>query len=126
MAEKKEIDVVLSEIVRRLNEQSRRIRTLESRNSVSESRTSTAEDTILKMTDEMREKFKTLSDNIKAFETLLLKLEHEIGRVNKNIEKTAKKSELRELENIISLYNPIKSKFITKEEMESKLKEMMM
>jgi len=126
MAEKKEIDVVLSEIVRRLNEQSRRIRTLESRNSVSESRTGTVEDTILKMTDEMREKFKTLSDGIKEFETQMIKLEHDINRINKNLEKTAKKNDLRELENIISLYNPIKSKFITKEELEEKLKEMMM
>ena len=125
MAEKKEVGVVLSELVRRLNEHGRRLRVMENRNSVIESKLNSVEDAILKMNDDLKERFKEMADISKDFDTKFMKLENDINRANKNMEKMAKKSELKELENMVSLFNPITSKFITKKDLERLLEERM-
>ena len=125
MAEKKEVGVVLSELVRRLNEHGRRLRVMENRNSVIESKLNSIEDAMLKMNEDIKERFKEVADISKDFDAKFMKLENDINRVNKNMDKMAKKSELKELENMVSLFNPITSKFITKKDLERLLEERM-
>jgi hypothetical protein len=48
----------------------------------------------------------------------LSELRTEMMRINKDIDRTAKKSEVKELESMLDLYSPIKSKFTTKDEVE--------
>jgi hypothetical protein len=48
----------------------------------------------------------------------LSELRTETMRINKDIDRTAKKSEVKELESLLDLYSPIKSKFTTKDEVE--------
>jgi hypothetical protein len=48
-------------------------------------------------------------------------MENELLRINKELSKTASKSEVKQLEMYIDVMNPIKSKFVTKDELERTL-----
>jgi hypothetical protein len=50
-------------------------------------------------------------------------LENEIQRIDKELMKTAKKSDIKQIEGFIDLINPITSSFVTKQELESYVKE---
>jgi len=117
MAEK-DVQAVLNEIVRRSNETVRRLRDLEERDSLIENRVSTMETAILASSEEKRDINDKIMLKIDEIEKNIIRIDNELLRINKIIEKVAKKTELKELENIISLYNPIKTNFITKEEAE--------
>lgn len=116
MAEKKDIDVVLNELVRRMNEHGRRLRALESRNVVIETRLNSTEDSVLRASDEGRNRNKKIDSSLVESDGKILKIENDISKINKNMEKMAKKTDLRELENMVGLFNPLTSKFITKED----------
>ena len=118
MAEVKDVQAILNEIIRRENEDSRRLRALEERDSLIENRIDTVESTILKFTEERKginEKSEIKWDEVEKNQ---LRIDNEILRINKILEKVAKRAELKEIENLISIYNPIKSNFITREEAE--------
>ena len=51
------------------------------------------------------------------------RIDAELQRMNKALEKTAKKAELKELESMISIYSPMKSNFATREEVTRLIKE---
>ena len=122
MAEK-DIQAVLNEIVRRANETVRRLRDLEESDSLIESRLNTAETGILNLANEKRETNEAVSARLDDIEKKIIQIENELVRMAKNIDKMAKKSEVKELENLISIYNPIKTKFITREEAELMIEE---
>jgi hypothetical protein len=122
MAEK-DVQAVLNEVVRRANETVRRLRDLEEKDSLIENRLNTAETTILNLTDgkrELDEKFTLKTDEI---EKNIMRIDNELLKINKISDKMAKKSEMKELENMISIYNPIKTNFITKEDVELMIEE---
>jgi uncharacterized protein YoxC len=106
------------ETVRRINDNTRRIRIIEQRLDVIDSRIKGIEEKIidemnvLKVTfDQLRQDVKDLSNEIKTMRGNMLKFEQ-------NLEKAAKKSELKEIESLLELYNPIKSRFVTRDELD--------
>ncbi len=117
MAEKKDIQVVLSEMVRRMNEHGRRLRAVEERTSLLESRLGSIQDMILKNNEKARDNMKHIESEFKDMTTTLMKIENDIAKLNKNLDRFAKKSELKQVENLISLFNPLRTSFITKEEL---------
>ena len=66
-----------------------------------------------------------ITKKIKDYDTMFLKIENDINKINKNLEKVAKRREVKELENLLSLYNPLKSTFVTKSDIEKMLEERM-
>ncbi len=118
----KDISTVLEEIVKRVNEHARRIRILEERNRASDMRTASIEEGLLKTRDLIREEFEKLNEKILDLERRIMKIENEIERINKDMKKMAKKTEIKELEAIFNIFSPLKSKFITKEEVEDIIK----
>lgn len=107
-----------SEIVRRIDTNTRRIRAIEQRLSGTELRIGSLEEKVIEEIDNLRRGFEQISMDVKAIAERLSKIRAEILKINKNLDKTAKKAEVRELESLIDLYSPIKSKFATKEEVE--------
>ena len=123
MAAPKDVEMILSELVRRINEDGRRLRILEEQARTMETRTGSAEDTILRNAQNLRDDLNKIENHFKEFDTRILRLENEITKIFKDIEKSAKKMEIKELENLINLYNPIKSRFVTREEVERMISE---
>jgi hypothetical protein len=112
----RDVQAILTELVRRENESSRRLRALEERSSLNEMRASTLQDSFLKLNEERKSFNEKLSERLINIENSILRIDNELVKINKNIEKMAKKTDLKELENMMSFFNPMKTNFITKEE----------
>jgi len=125
MPEKKDIQVILSELVRRINEHGRRMRAVETRHAILETRITSLEDAVLKLNEEIKFMKNESSKKLKDYDTQFMRIENDINKINKNIDRTATKVQLRELESLISLFNPLRSTFITKEEVERLIEERM-
>ena len=96
---------------------------LEERNRVSEMKTRTLEETILKLGEITREDMEKIAEKIAEIERRLMQIENDLKRINKELGKMAKKTEVKELETLIEFFNPLKTKFVTKEEVKKMLKE---
>ena len=105
-----------NEISNMVNTNTRRIRTLEQRLSGTELRVGALEEKIIDEIDNLRKSFEQISVDIRAVTDNLSEIRSEILKINKNLDKTAKKAELKELETLLDIYNPIKSRFTTKDE----------
>jgi argonaute-like protein implicated in RNA metabolism and viral defense len=106
------------EVVKMLNTNTRRIRTLEQRLTGSERRIEAMEEKMIDEIEDIKRGFEQISFDIKSLISNLSKIRSEMLKINKNLDKTAKKSEIKELESLLDIYNPIKSNFVTKNELE--------
>ena len=118
----KDVQAILNEVVRRGNETVRRLRDIEEKDSLFENRLNTVETTALSLSDNKKtvdDKFTQKTDEL---ERSVLRIDNDLMKISKLVDKMAKKSELKELESLISIYNPIKTNFI-REELELILEE---
>jgi TolA-binding protein len=109
--------MMTNEMTRRMNEDSRRIRTVEQRLDRIEQQIETLESTALNTMEDIKIGIEKMVAKITLISDKLNGIESEIARLNKEMTKTATKSELKEMETFIDLVNPITSKFVTKDEM---------
>jgi len=114
----RDVQAILTELVRRENETSRRLRALEERSSLTEMRASTLQDSFLKMNEERKTFNEKLNERLINIENSILRIDNELVKINKILEKMAKKTELKEIENMLSFFNPLKTNFVTREEVE--------
>jgi uncharacterized protein (DUF342 family) len=119
----RDVQAILTELVRRENESSRRLRALEERSSLTEMRASTLQDSFLKMSEERKVFNEKLNERLINIENSILRIDNELVKINKILEKMAKKTELKEIENMLSFFNPLKTNFVTKEEVERMIEE---
>ena len=112
-----------SEVVRVINTNTRRIRSLEQRTDGLEMRLGAIQEKIINEIEDVKKDFEGIYMNIKQISKNLSELRGEILRLNKAIDKTAKRTEVKELESLLDLYSPIKSKFATRDEVERLIEE---
>lgn len=120
-----DLDTVLSEAFRRINEISRRLRTAEERLELIETNISATKDMMVKNHSETSSHIERFSNELKNLEERLLRTENENARLNKAFEKTAKSIEVEELRGTISLLNPLQTKFTTEEDVKKIVREEM-
>lgn len=106
------------EMVNIINTNTRRIRTLEQRLDGLEMRMGAIEEKIINEIGDVKKGFEEIYMDIKQIAKDMSELKSEILRINKTIDKTAKRTEVKELESLLDLYSPIKSKFTTRDEVE--------
>jgi len=111
------------EIVKVINTNARRIRSVEQRLDGLEMRLGAIEEKVINEIEGVKKDFEEIYMNIKQISKNLSELRSEILRMNKNIDKSAKKTEVKELESLLDLYSPIKSKFATRDEVERLIEE---
>ena len=114
----KVVQPISGEVVNRININTRRIKAIEQRLSRMELRIEGLEEKIIDDIDNLRKGFEQISMDVKAIGENLSEIRAEILKINKTLDKTAKKAEVKELESLLDLYSPIKSKFATREEVE--------
>jgi len=118
-----DISTMTNEMVRRLNEYSRRIKNIEQRLERMESRIDMIEETILNQINDLKINLDKIGQKIMGVSDRLNVMENEILRINKDLSKTALKSDIKKLETFIDIVNPITAKFVTKDELERALEE---
>jgi chromosome segregation ATPase len=122
-AKESSFDVLANEMVRRLNEYSNRMKNVELRLERLEGRVTSIEETVLGQLNNLKVGLERLGQKISLVSERLESMENEILRINKELGKTALKSDIKKIETFIDIVNPVTSKFVTKEELERILEE---
>lgn len=112
-----EASFMTNELVRRLNEDSRRIKTVEQRLDRIEQQLETLEQTALTKMEDIKIGIEKMGAKLTLIADKMNGIETDIARINKELARTATKTELKEIETFIDLVNPITSRFVTKDEM---------
>ncbi len=105
-----DIQAILNEAFRRLNENTSRLRALEERYDLIENRITTLQDSLIKNTEADRSRSDKTGVQLTALEERLVKIENDLARLSKLMEKTAKESEIAQLRELVELYSPFKRK----------------
>ncbi len=108
-----DLQTIINEAFRRLNEAGRRLRTLEERFALIETNISNDKDVIIKNQTETSASVSKIFEQLDDLSERIRSVENEIVRINKVLEKTARKTEVEELRGTISLFSPFSSKFVT-------------
>ena len=124
MAEKPvDMGVLTSELVRRMNEDNRRIRLLEQRMDRIDNTVSGLEDNVLAQLDDLKFSIEKLNSEFLRIGERITGMENKINKLEKDLDKAATKTEMKQIETFIDVVNPITSRFVTKDEMGRALEE---
>ena len=122
MSDPTNVNVIMQELVRRSNEDSRRLRGLEQRLDAIENRINNFENASIERTKKANGKFAELDLSIKTLSEELMKIANSLEKINKQVNKFARKQDLKEIERMLDLISPLKQEFVTKDELEEELK----
>jgi len=81
-------------------------------------------DNVLAQLDNLKFSIEKLNSEALRIGERISGMENEINKLKKDLDKTATKIEMKQIETFIDVVNPITSKFVTKDEMERVLEEM--
>lgn len=123
MAVDKRTEMIIQEIVRRINRTDDRLRILEQRVKVIDSSLSSLESSNIKQSNEVKDKIINIETKIKMISEKLDKIENLVEKINENLKNYAKRSDIKEIEEMFSLLNPIKNEFVTRKELLEILRE---
>lgn len=124
MAEPKAtLRTVINELVQRANADTRRLRNLEGAADNLVSRMNTLEETFLKDKKKLESDLAAISKLIRQQTEKTAAIEKTMNEVAKKLKSFATTSRMKELEELIDIYNPMKSNFVTKEEVERLLED---
>ncbi len=104
------IESLINEVTKYTNEHSRRIRNMEERIQALETRTQFFEDSMIKLKDKLNEGIEEFKKSDSEVNKRLLKLESEMKKVNKGLNRTAKLRDLEEIRSTIDLFTSITTK----------------
>ena len=117
------MNVMLNNVVNRVNDNSKRIRELE------ENIRNLKEQLNSLQTESIKQKKNIIDDETstkhatKQILDRLANLEVDIDKINREIKEMISRREMKEIENYLDLINPITSKFVTKKEVEELIQE---
>jgi predicted nucleic acid-binding Zn-ribbon protein len=108
---------IIDEIIKRLNQSSHRIQMLEQKLDRIENGMRGLDETVLVQLNELKIDLDRIAVKITDVSDRIMGLETEVARINTRLDKTATKSEVKQLETFIDLINPVTSQFVTKDEL---------
>ncbi len=117
------VQSVIAELIRRLNDSSKRLRMVEQKNLSVEAGMANIDQSVLEQFKQVKSSLDKLNARIEDLGNRLSKLEDDSRKMAKQIERTATRTELREVQGFIDLINPIKSEFITRAEVKRMLED---
>lgn len=112
------LHAIINELVDRTNSDIQRLRVLEQRNDVLTSRSNAIEKEITNINSNIQKMMLSMETMNKRLEERIKRNESMLNEVVKQMKKLATASKIAELEEMIEIYNPLKSQFVTKEEVQ--------
>jgi hypothetical protein len=109
---------ILTELVERTNSNMRRLRILEQKADITTSRITTVEEALLEQTRNVKKVVEALEKTIIEESERIIKLEGTIKDIIERLKKSVSSTKIKELETLLDIYSPLKSQFMTKEEVE--------
>ena len=114
---------ILTELVERTNSNMRRLRILEEKADVTTSRITTLEEALMEQTKQVKNMVEILEKSIIDESERIIKIEGTIKDIVDRLKKSVSMTKIKELEALLEIYSPLKSQFMTKEEVERMLDE---
>jgi len=114
---------ILKEVISRTNSNAKRLRTLEQRNGVIEDRINPLEKMFNEQSKELQKSLAKMEKIINKEDIRMVRVEGALKEIMKQVKKLATVPKIRELEQLIEIYNPLKSNFTTKEEVQQMIEE---
>jgi hypothetical protein len=102
-----------------MDEESRRLRTLEQRTESMENRLRMLEDSTSSRSKKIDQSVVSLEAKISLMEDSLSKARLTIDKMSKTLDKTAKKTDFKELEKMFEILSPVREEFVTKKDLEN-------
>ena len=116
--QRRTIGAVLNKMIERLNASMRRLRILEQESSIYKTRLTSAEQELLSQRNHMSKSIQEVNDKIALLDESLLTIENTLKEIIEQLKKVTTTTRIKELEEMIEIFNPLKSQFITREEAE--------
>ena len=113
---------IIQELVRRANETSRRMRSIEQRMEAMEIKQSSQDQAVLDRTQKLNVKIKEIEVLAESLKDDMLRFKNNLDKINKQIPDLARKRDVKEVERMFELLNPIRREFLTRDELEEELK----
>ena len=119
---KRNISTILSEVVNRTNDNTQRLRNIEQRVDSLVTRLHVIEDELLDYKKENDKAIKDVKKQLEIYEKIISEIEKSIKQIVNHVKKLPTQMEMEKIKTLIDIYNPLKSNFVTKEELERILK----
>lgn len=117
-AQRRTVGSVLNKLIERVNSNIRRLRILEQESSLYKTRLTSLEHEITSQKNQASRIVKESNERIAKADDRAAGLESTLKEVVMQLKKTTTSTKIRELEQLIEIYNPITSQFVTKEEVD--------
>jgi hypothetical protein len=114
---------VINELIERTNSIIMRMRIVEQRNKTVMTKMDSLQMSSLEEIKESKKFIKSFEKTMKSQEERILQIETMLKGLSKKVDSAATKAEIKGLEHNINMYNPVKSQFVTKKELDKKIKE---
>ena len=114
--EKSTVSGVLNKLIERNNSNMRRLRILEQEASINKTMVNSVEEELLSLRNFHSKVLQELGDRLSKTEESLFRIETLVKELSIQVKKSTSPSRIKELEELIEIYNPIKSQFVTREE----------
>lgn len=98
---------IIQELVRRSNDSIRRLRELEMKSQAVDERTSSLENAGIEKAKSANDRFADMEARMRDMEARLIMLENAMERLNKQMARAARSSDVKELERMIDLLGPL-------------------
>lgn len=109
---------IINELVDRTNTDTQRIRILEQREGGLSNRVESIEQEILNINKALQKLIVNIDTGLKKRDKSITEMQATIKEMIKHLKKLASVSKVNELEAMLNIYNPLKSNFVTKEEVD--------
>lgn len=109
---------IMVDLINRVNENVQRLRVIEQKMQAADLRINSAEQNVVSYTKNMQKEFLDKNTIITQIDDRIEKIETAYKEILKQLKLVATRANLDELRQLVSIYDPLKSSFVTKEEME--------
>lgn len=121
--EKRTARSVLNELVERTNSNTQRLRVLEQRTESSDSRINSIEKDFIELTKNLKAMVKDTESRIAVEDDRVVQIENTVKEIVTHVKRLATSADVRGLQELIDIYNPLKSNFMTRDEVEQLIQE---
>jgi len=115
------IGTVLNEVIERVNNDTQRLRLLEQTSESVLSRINSLEQAMLQARREMQKSILDVNTKLDFLNDRMGKSENTTKEIVDHMKKLVTETRMKELEGLVDLYNPVKSSFVTREELQKTL-----
>ncbi len=109
---------VINELTSRVNDVTRRLRDLEERYNETVNTTTSLENEILNQKKDISRLEQSIDSRMNDFLSKFGQLENTVNELINQLKRFATKSEVTGIKELLDIYNPLKSKFVTREQVE--------